>query len=94
MGFAIPSSIHEEADLILVQQCYKAVSEGCSTVKIISDDTDVFVLLEYFYGILNCTAVVLMEATHGGRTVIDIGDTVRRYPNLIPSLPAIHALTG
>ena len=85
---------HEEADLIVVQQCYKAVSEGCSSVTIISDDTDVFVLLAYFYGTLDCTALVLMEATHGGRTVVDIGETVRRYPDVIPSLQAIHALTG
>ena len=85
---------HEEADFILVQQCYKAVSEGCSSVSIISDDTDVFVLLAYFYGMLACTVLVMMEATHEKRTVVDIGETVRRYPDLISSLPAMHALTG
>ena len=40
---------HEEADIIVIQQCYRAVSNGCSSVKVISDDTDVFVLLAFFY---------------------------------------------
>ena len=40
---------HEEADIIVVKQCYGAVSNGCSSVKVISDDTDVFVLLAFFY---------------------------------------------
>ena len=31
---------------------------------------------------------------HGGRTVIDIGETVRAHNNLVHSLPAIHCVTG
>ena len=40
---------HEEADIIIIQQCYGVVSNGCSSVKVISDDTIVFVLLMFFY---------------------------------------------
>ena len=40
---------HEEADIIVIQQCYGAASNGCSSVKVISDDRDVFVLLAFVY---------------------------------------------
>ena len=40
---------HEEADMIIIQHCYGAVSNGCNSVKVISGDTDVFVLLAFFY---------------------------------------------
>ena len=50
---------HEEADLIIPQQVLFAVEEGACCVKVISDDTDVFVL----YGactscMINCTIMV------------------------------------
>ena len=45
---------HEEADIIVIQQCYGAVSNECSSVKVISDDMDVFVLLALFYLQQNC----------------------------------------
>ena len=41
---------HEEADLILTQQAMKAIiEEDKKNVKVISDETDVFVLLCHFY---------------------------------------------
>ena len=35
---------HEEADIIAIQQCYRAASNGCSSVKVM----DVLLLLEFF----------------------------------------------
>ena len=35
-----------------------------------------------------------MEGTHGSRTVVDIAATAKKWPQIIPILPAIHALTG
>ena len=35
---------HEEADIIAIQQRYRAASNGCSSVKVM----DVFVLLAFF----------------------------------------------
>ena len=35
---------HEEGDIIVIQQCYGVVNNGCSFLKVISDDTDIFVL--------------------------------------------------
>ena len=41
---------HEEADLIMVQQAYKAVLDhGADSVYVLCDDTDVLVLLCYFF---------------------------------------------
>ena len=85
---------HEEADIIIVQQCYGAVSAGCRSLKVISDDTDVFVLLTFFYLEQSCKVPVFMEGTHGSRTVVDIAATVKKWPQIIPMLPAIHDLTG
>ena len=82
---------HEEADIIIVQQCYGAVSAGCRSLKVISDDTDVFVLLTFFYLHQSCKVPVFMEDTHGSRTVVDIAATVKKWPQIIPMLPAIKS---
>ena len=84
---------HEEADSIIVQQCFKAIAFGCTTVKVVSDDTDVFVLLAYFYNSLQSKADILMENTSGSR-LIDIRKTVEKHKKIIDVLPASHALTG
>ena len=83
----------EEADVIIVQQVFAAINEG-SNVGVICDDTDVFVLLVYFLHKFQVTNSVLMEATHGERTLIDINATVAKYKEVIPSLLPLHALTG
>ena len=44
---------HEEAGLIIVQQAIMETKSN-KTVSVISDDTDVFVLLLHFYVINNC----------------------------------------
>lgn len=85
---------HEEADINIVQLCFNATASGCSSVKVLSDDTDVFVLLAYFYHKLKCSSLVYMEATHGNRSVIDIKQTIIKWPDVISVLPAVHAITG
>ena len=39
---------HKEGDIIVIQPCYGVVYDGYSFLKVISDDTDVFVLLAFF----------------------------------------------
>ena len=51
----------EEADLIIGQQAILA-SENNKTVSVISDDTDVFVLLLHFYVAHKCTANMYMSS--------------------------------
>ena len=53
---------HEEADVIIVQQCYRLINnEGCNAVKIISDDTDVFSLACYFYPVERTDVTVFIK---------------------------------
>ena len=86
---------HEEADVIIVQQAYKAVIEGkLQVVHIICDDTDVFALLVYFYWKMQLDAEVLMLPTDTNRKVTDIKKSVEANLNIVPSLLAAHALSG
>ena len=54
---------HEETDVIIVNQVTSAASQGYKTIHIVCDDTDVFVLLVYFYKTLNITSELLMVPT-------------------------------
>ena len=78
---------HVEADNILVQQCYKSLAKlDYRVVKIISDDTDVFVLACCHYPEEREDLLVYMEPTKKGRTVVNIGETVKKHIKIIPSL--------
>ena len=85
---------HEEADNILAQQMVLVAREPNTGVSVISDDTDVFVILLYYYQKLNLTTVVIKDSPVQERTTIDIRATVNEHKDIIPDLPAAHALTG
>ena len=86
---------HEEADVILVQQCYKLLSDVAHCrLKIISDDTDVFAIACYFFPVDQKEAYVYMEPTVKGRSIIDIGATVRKHPTKIKNILPAHAISG
>ena len=53
-----------------------SVSRGAQTVRILSDETDVFLLLVYWCYRANVTYPIQMEKWDG--TVLDINDTVSR----------------
>ena len=59
------ATTHEEADVVIVQQMVHiaVAKQGQCVIKIICDDTDVFLLLlpHYYYSSLDCT--VLIEGT-------------------------------
>ena len=61
-------------------------------VKIISDDTDVFVLACNVFRKMD--VIVLMEATKSDRTVTNIGAIVRKHKLIIKLLLANHTLSG
>ena len=63
---------HEEADLIIVQQAIMETKSN-KTVSVISDDTDVFVLLLHFYVSNNCTEHMYMSSPrHKSIKVLDL----------------------
>ena len=65
---------HEEADVIIVlQQAVELANQGLRCIKVICDDTDVFVLLMYYYHSCKLTCQLLMATCSSStRTVIDI----------------------
>ena len=71
--------------------CAKAQS-GSTVVA--EDETDVFILLLY-HSLKEClTCQMFMISPIQQRSLIDIKITVQAHRNIIPSLPAAHALSG
>ena len=85
---------HEEADIIMVQQCNWLLKKGQNSIKIISDDTDVFVLACYFFPKDRNDVKVYIEATSAGRSLIDIGESVRKNSDIVTSFLSAHAISG
>ena len=84
---------HDEADVTLCSYMLKAVAEGAQTIRILSDDTDVFVLLVYWTSRMRVVAKIQMEKWNGD--VLDINETVHRLgPRKCSQLLGIHALSG
>ena len=86
---------HEEADVIIVQQVvHLAVNENKESIRIIADDTDVFVLLTYFYLMETLSCSMSMVSTSPGRTSVDIKATAAQHANIVQDLLPAHCLSG
>ena len=84
---------HEEADVTLCSYMLKAVAAGAQTIRILSDDTAVFVLLEYWTSMMRVVAKIQMEMWNGN--MLFINETVQRLgPKKCSQLIGIHALSG
>ena len=77
---------HEEADII-VQQVLK-----CGSV--ISDDTDVFILLLHYYHKANLAIPITMESPSQGGVATDIKGTVKKHAKIVKELLPAHAISG
>ena len=89
------SLTHEEADIFLAQQAIHIAKEDPeSTVSVVSDDTGVFALLLYFYWSEKLQSTMTMRSPIKGRSCIDIKETSRIHSDIVPSVLALHALTG
>lgn len=88
------STTHEEADNIIVQQAIKLAADEQKTVRVLADDTDVFILLLHHYQQQALTTKMVMESPIKERAVIDIPATVGKFGDIIPAMLAGHALTG
>ena len=82
---------HEEADKMLAHQMVIVGSEENKGASVISDDTDVFVLLLHHYVKQKLIGVVIMESHVEDRVTIDIKATAIEHRNIIPDLLAAHA---
>ena len=88
------STTHEETDVIIPQQAINPIEERATCVKVISDDTDFFVLFLHFYIEQSLSTTVFLEGTGSNRNVIDIGKTAEKQKDVVPSLLAAHVLSG
>ena len=86
----------EEADVIIIHQLMWIVDSTANDINItvISDDTDVFVLLVHFYHARQLTCHVTLEATSKERKSIDIQATALLHNSIAGQLLAAHALSG
>ena len=87
---------HEEADVIIIHHLIRIVqnANGDLHIKVICDDTDVFILLIHFYVEEQMTVNVSMESPRSGRAIVDIHQTAKKHEGIAKYLPAVHALTG
>ena len=76
---------HEEADVTMVHQVLH-LENGAQTIKVVSDDTDVFVLLVHFCELMKLKCSLIMEATHSERWSIDIHVTVKKNQDIVSKL--------
>lgn len=89
------ASTHEEADIFITQQAIHIAKEDAeSRVCVVCDDTDVFALLLFFYFSEKLESSMRMQSPIKGRSCIDIKETAHRHANIVPSILALHALTG
>ena len=71
----------------------KTVAVGDQIIRILSDDTDVFVFLEYWTSKMRVVAKIQMEKWNGD--ILDINETVQRLgPKTCSQLLGIHAQSG
>ncbi|KAJ8355865.1 hypothetical protein SKAU_G00186590 [Synaphobranchus kaupii] len=83
---------HDEADVSLISYMLDAARRGATTVHILSDDTDVFVLMVYWCWKVGITCHLQMERWDG--TVLNINLTVENLGEQCRSILAMHALSG
>ena len=84
---------HAEADITLCSYMMKAAAHGAQTICILSNDTDVFVLLVYWTSKMQINAKIQMEKWDGD--ILDINKTVKLLGRRKCSqLLGAHALSG
>ena len=83
---------HDEADVMMVSYMLQAVQEGKQVIHILSDDTDVFVLLVFWMRKLNICAQVQMEKWDG--SILNINEIAHTLGDQSLELLGMHAFTG
>ena len=89
-----PRTTHEETNVTMVYQVLKIAQSSEQSIKVISDETDVFVLLMHFCSEQKLRCRLIMEATSSERASVDIQASVKNCENIVPHLLAAHGLTG
>ena len=83
----------EEADTIIVQQVLRCAGEA-QQITVVSDDTDVFVLLLHHYHQAGLDVPLIMESPRKERVIVDIKATLAKQTQIVKHLLPAHALSG
>ena len=86
---------HEEADVTIISYLFfllQCSESDLNHIQIKSDDTDIFLLLLYYFHNQTPNIQISMKKFDG--CVIDINKTAEKWERMCPNLLAIHALTG
>ena len=83
----------EEADIIIVQLVLHCVGEA-RQIAVVSDDTDVFVLLLYHYQMAEVEVPLTMELPSKERAILDIKVTQAKHRDIVKNLLPAHAISG
>ena len=87
-------SDQEKADPIISNQVSDANPDGKKSIKVICEDTDVFVLLCHWNGLKNWEIDLYMANFTEDKYIISIKDTVKKHKVLIPGLLSAHTTLG
>ena len=87
------TSSHEEADPIIVQHAISRCMQG-ENVRVISDDTDVFLLLLHFYVTHKCTSALYMSSPVANRPIVDLRATAQKNKFTTKSTAAVAEWLG
>ena len=83
---------HDEADISIISYVLQAASSGAQAIRVLSDDTDIFVLLVFWCWKLSLKCQVQMEKWDG--MLLDINATVNTLGEKSGGLLGMHALSG
>ena len=83
----------EEADIIIVQQVLHCVGEA-RQIAVVSDDTNVFVLLLYHYQMAEVEVPLTMGSPSKERAILDIKVTQAKHRDIVKNLLPAHAISG
>ena len=89
---------HEAADIIMTFIMIQEALSGSSPLRVVSDDTDVLLLLaHHLYHRINglpSTTELSMESCSYRPTMISVNDIDVKHAAIMPNILAAHALTG
>ena len=88
------TSFYDEADYMIPQQVHRINDEGKGVIKVLSADTDVFVLLCGHFLERKWSSKIYMDPFTKENKIININNSVKHNEKLIPHLIALHALSG
>ena len=83
---------HEEADVTMVSYVLHHAQQGSENIVVLSDDTDVLVLLLYWFWKTQLKAKLYLK--HFNNKLININDTANSLGDKCLPLLAVHAITG